>query len=332
MTGSGNGKPNGSGALQGSALARLATSQLRSGIGRALEAAPEPVQKALGPAAQRLSLQTMPAVPFEGEALRWHLQGSILEVEMHREPCNEIGTAALAELEKLAALVRSGSGGARAMVLYSSVAKGFSAGADLRELYQGITENRGHKVPKPVTQMAVRHFLDRIHAIYDTLDSAPITTVGAIHGFCFGGGFELALTTDVLIADKSARFCFPELRLGLVPGFGGIPRLRRDLGNGVVRDLLLTGRSINARRAHEVGLVSQLVGRGQAAEVARRTAAQATKFDGATTAAAKAFTKPIPHAELAREKRLFLQLFSSPTTEQALHDFVHSTSPHSYLP
>ena len=54
----------------------------------------------------------------------------------------------------------------------------------------------------------------------------------------FGGGFELALVCDLIIADKMARFCFPELRLGLIPGFGGIPRLKRDLGNGVVRDLL----------------------------------------------------------------------------------------------
>ena len=60
----------------------------------------------------------------------------------------------------------------------------------------------------------------------------------------FGGGFELALVSDLIIADKMARFCFPELRLGLVPGFGGIPRLKRDLGNGVVRDLLLTGQQL----------------------------------------------------------------------------------------
>ena len=60
-----------------------------------------------------------------------------------------------------------------------------------------------------------------------------------------------------------ARFCFPELRLGLIPGFGGIPRLKRDLGNAIVRDLLLTGRSINATKAQAAGLVSQLAAEGE---------------------------------------------------------------------
>ena len=67
----------------------------------------------------------------------------------------------------------------------------------------------------------------------NALDTAPLTTIAAVHGVTFGGGFELALTCDLIIADKMARFCFPELRLGLIPGFGGIPRLKRDLGNSV---------------------------------------------------------------------------------------------------
>ena len=75
-----------------------------------------------------------------------------------------------------------------------------------------------------------------------------------------------------------ARFCFPELRLGLIPGFGGIPRLKRDMGNAVVRDLLLTGRSINAAKARRVGLVSQVVREGEALKGARSTAAQVGKI------------------------------------------------------
>ncbi len=93
--------------------------------------------------------------------------------------------------------------------------------------------------------------------------AAPLTTIAAVNGVTFGGGFELALVCDLIIADKMARFCFPELRLGLIPGFGGIPRLKRDLGNAVVRDLLLTGRSFNATKAQQIGLVSQVVGEGE---------------------------------------------------------------------
>ena len=108
----------------------------------------------------------------------------------------------------------------------------------------------------------------------NAIDAAPLTTIAAVQGVAFGGGFELALVCDLIIADKMARFCFPELRLGLIPGFGGIPRLKRDLGNAVVRDLLLTGRSINATKAQAVGLVSQVVGR-------RRCSAGCARHGGA---------------------------------------------------
>ena len=108
----------------------------------------------------------------------------------------------------------------------------------------------------------------------NALDASPLTTIAAVHGVTFGGGFELALACDLIVADKMARFCFPELRLGLIPGFGGIPRLKRDLGNGMVRDLLLTGRSINASKALAVGLVSQVAAEGEALLVARAAAAQ----------------------------------------------------------
>src|SRR5690606_13894076 len=139
---------------------------------------------------------------------------------------------------------------------------------------------------------------DRIHRVFDTIDTAPIPTIAAVHGVCFGGGLELALTCDVIVADKTARFAFPELRLGLIPGFGGIPRLERDLGNAVVRDLLLSGRSLGAQRAHEVGLVGQLVASGHATKAARRLATQMGRFDRRTATAAKRFLKPFPRERL----------------------------------
>jgi enoyl-CoA hydratase/carnithine racemase len=153
-----------------------------------------------------------------------------------------------------------------------------------------------------------------------------------VHGFVFGGGFELALTCDVVVADNTARFCFPELRLGLVPGFGGIPRLRREVGNAVIRDLLLTGRSVRAARAQELGLISQVVAEGAALDVARRSAEQMARFDRATLTAAKRFVKPVPREELDREKELFLTLFESSVVEAALDKFVHSEDPRPYLP
>ena len=129
-----------------------------------------------------------------------------------------------------------------------------------------------------------------------------------------------------------ARFCFPELRLGLIPGFGGIPRLKRDVGNAVVRDLLLTGRSINATKSQAVGLVSQVTSEGDALRIARATASQLRKFDRATAVAAKRFIKPIPYDELRQEIEIFCELFTQPAVEAGLRKFVESTDALPYLP
>jgi len=166
----------------------------------------------------------------------------------------------------------------------------------------------------------------------NAIDASPLTTIAAVHGVTFGGGFELALSCDLIIADKMARFCFPELRLGLIPGFGGIPRLRRDVSNAVVRDLLLTGRSTNAAKAMAAGLVSQMAAEGEALRAARATAAHVCKFDRTTSAVAKRFIKPIPHEELRHEIDLFCELFERPVVMEGLRKFVENTGVHPYLP
>ncbi len=255
------------------------------------------------------------------------MANGVIELTLHRGPCNEIGSLSLEELEKFTQSLDGMARRAHALIVHSTMRSGFCAGADLRELY-----HRSQEMQKAQALAGVRDFLERIHRVLNTIDAAPLTTIAAIHGVTFGGGFELALVCDLIIADKMARFAFPELRLGLVPGFGGIPRLKRDLGNAVVRDLLLTGRSINATRAHAVGLVSQLVAEGEALRAARATAAQLGKFDRRTAIAAKKFIKPIPHHELKQEIDLFCQLFAEPAVEAGLRKFVESTDLQPYLP
>jgi enoyl-CoA hydratase len=264
---------------------------------------------------------------FEGKTLSWNLKDGIIELALHREPLNEISSLTLEELEKFVAALASLSPEAHALILYSSLKSGFCAGADLRELYQWIQQYGQTEVANHA-----REYLERIHAVMNALDASPLTTIAAVHGVTFGGGFELALTCDLIIADKMARFCFPELRLGLIPGYGGIPRLKRDLGNAVVRDLLLTGRSFNATKAQQIGLASQVVAEGEALRAARVTATQMSKFDRTTAAVAKRFIKPIPHQELQREIDIFCELIARPTVQAALKKFVESTDAQPYLP
>ena len=264
---------------------------------------------------------------FKGQTLSWQIVNGAIELALHRDPCNEIGSLTLEELEKFAAVVPVLAQETHALIIHSTQKAGFSAGADLRELFQ-----RGRQMERAVAMRGVREFLERIHAVMNALDAAPLTTIAAVHGVTFGGGFELALVCDIIVADRMARFCFPELRLGLIPGFGGIPRLKRDLGNAVVRDLLLTGRSFNVMKAQQVGLVSQIASEGEALRVARATASQAGKFDRQTASAAKAFLKPIPYDELKREIDIFCDLYSRPAVEEGLRKFVENEGVQPYLP
>ena len=264
---------------------------------------------------------------FSGKTLRWEWRDGVIELTLDREPANEIGLEMLGELEQFVRAFPALAPETAACIITSARKQGFSAGADLRELY-----HRAAPLSPAKRIAGVRTFLNRIHGVLNAIDAAPFVTIAAVHGVCFGGGFELALACDIIIADKMARFAFPELRLGLIPGFGGIPRLKRDLGNAFVRDLLLTGRSVNAARAQAVGLVAQLAAEGEALRIARGTAGQITKFDAVSRAAAKKFIKPIPSADLRREIALFCRLFARPAVMAALKKFVEDSGPMPYLP
>jgi len=264
---------------------------------------------------------------FRGQALRWEWRDAVVELTLDFEPLNEIGTVMLADLEKFVAAFDGLAPITSACVIASARPGGFCAGANLKELYQDALPLSPKK-----RAAGMRGFLKRIHTVMNALDAAPFVTIAAVHGLCMGGGLELALVCDLIVADKMARFGFPELRLGLIPGFGGIPRLRRDVGNGFIRDLLFTGRTVKAESAQQAGLVSHLAGEGYALQVARSMAQQVTKCDAETRVAAKKFLKPIPYQELEREIGLFCKLFNRPVVMESLRRFVETDDPMKHLP
>lgn len=261
-----------------------------------------------------------------GQALSWETEtDGLCRLTLHREPLNEIGEVSLAELEAFVAVLDDPA--IRGVLIVSGLERGFSAGADLRALHAAIVE-RGQAA---VVEEA-RDFVERIGAALTALDTSPKPIVAAVHGVVFGGGLELALVCDIIIADRTARFAFPELRLGLIPGFGGLVRLQRDLPNGLVRDLLLTGRSLNADRAREAGLVSQVVGEGKHAKIAASTLRQTLKLPAAAIAAAKRHAKPSDRAALAAERATFLELLAQPEAAAGLATFAASAETLPYLP
>ncbi|HXA82786.1 MAG TPA: enoyl-CoA hydratase/isomerase family protein [Methylomirabilota bacterium] len=269
----------------------------------------------------------LPVKEFRGKGLRWEWRDGVVELTLDHEPLNEIGTLLLGELEQFAAAIDTLAPITSACIITSARRGGFSVGGDLKELY-----NNAVKLPPKQRVAGLRTFIQRIHRVANAIDAAPFITVAAVHGLCMGGGLELALLCDLIVADKMARFGFPELRLGFIPGFGGIPRLRRDVGNSFIRDLLFTGRTVKAEAAHQASLISHLAGEGYALEVARSMAQQITKFDPEARVAAKKFIKPIPYQELREEVELFCKLFNRPQVMENLRRFVESDDPMKHLP
>src|SRR5882762_3480450 len=143
---------------------------------------------------------------YMGKSLSWHVEGGIVELALDRAPANEIGLAMLDDLERFAAALPELESKSSALIVYSKQSAGFSAGADLRELY-----TLAQKMDPASAAKGVREFLERIHAVLNRLDTSALTTIAAVHGVCFGGGFELALACDLIITDKMAHFGFPEL-------------------------------------------------------------------------------------------------------------------------
>src|ERR1700736_2906610 len=129
------------------------------------------------------------------------------------------------------------------IVIRSAKPSGFIAGADVNE-FRGATDPR-----------AVETQIGRAHAVIDRLEGLKIPTVAVFHGFCLGGGLEVALACQSRIAIEGARFGFPEVMLGLHPGLGGTARLTRLINPMQAMTLMLTGKTIDARRAKSLGLV-----------------------------------------------------------------------------
>lgn len=157
---------------------------------------------------------------------------------------NALNRAMLSELGASLAML-SGNKNLRAIILRGE-GKAFAAGADITEM-QAMT-------PTEATQLA-----RLAQRIFTALENLPQPTIALVHGYALGGGLELAMACDIRIAANGASFGHPEVKLGIIPGFGGSQRLPRIVGQGRALQMLLTGDSIDALTALDYGLVTEVV-------------------------------------------------------------------------
>ena len=155
--------------------------------------------------------------------------------------------------------------------------------------------------------------------------------IAAVNGFALGGGTELALACDVIIASEKARFGLPEVKLGVMPGFGGTQRLPRVVGMNIARELIFTGDMIDAQRAHEIGLANHVVPPGQLLERAYTMARTIISRGPFAVAQAK---RAVNHgSDLSKydaielEKQCFTTLFGSEDEKEGTSAFLEKRTP-----
>ena len=205
--------------------------------------------------------------------------------------------------------------GIRCMLITGSE-KAFAAGADIKEM-----------VDKTFNEAFLGNFMASWHRVAH----ARKPTIAAVAGFALGGGCELAMQCDLIIAADNAKFGQPEIKLGVIPGIGGTQRLTRAVGKTKAMDLILTGRMMDANEAERAGLVARIVPAQNLVEEALKVAATIAAMSLPSVLAAKEAVNCALETSLAEgtrfERRIFHSLFATLDQKEGMHAFIDKRPP-----
>jgi enoyl-CoA hydratase len=204
----------------------------------------------------------------------------------------------------------------RCVVVTGAGERAFAAGADIKEMADAT----------PVTLTVANNF-----ARWERLRRIRAPLIAAVRGFALGGGCELAMACDMVVAGDDAQFGQPEIRIGIMPGAGGTQRLTRAIGKAKAMEMILTGRNISADEAFARGLVSRVVAREQTVPEALRLASDIAAMPPLAVRAAKeavnrAYELSL-EAGLEFERRNFFMLFASDDQKEGMAAFVEKRKP-----
>jgi enoyl-CoA hydratase len=247
------------------------------------------------------------------ELVQVEISDGVATIRLDRPPMNAINTALQGELQAAAAQV-GGDESVRAVVLFGGE-RVFAAGADVKEF---------------AGQDHAYMFRDaaRLTSALDAVARIPKPVIAAVTGYALGGGCELALTADFRVSADNARWGQPEILLGIIPGAGGTQRLPRLIGVARAKDLVYTGRFVDATEALEIGLVDAVVPAADVYSTALAMAAKFAKGPALALAAAKAAIDGGLDADLATglrlESHLFASLFATEDRTIGMASFIES--------
>jgi enoyl-CoA hydratase len=201
-------------------------------------------------------------------------------------------------------------------IVLAGCAKAFCAGADLREY---------------VDASAIEIMQRNMHLSWNAIAQCPIPVVAAVRGYALGGGCELAMHADIIIAGETAVFGQPEVKVGLMPGGGATQRLPRAIGKARAMDMLLTGKTISAPEAFAAGLISRVVADEDVESEANRVAAEIAQLPALAIRLVKeavliSMNSPL-ETGLKCERRAFQLLFSSDDKKEGIQAFLDKRQP-----
>jgi len=195
----------------------------------------------------------------EYQNLQVSVEEGIALVRINRpEVLNALNARLLDELERAFEGLREDDS-VKVVIVTGAGEKAFVAGADIKEL-------------SGLEWIAGRAYSRRGQQVFNSIDSCPKPVIAAVNGYCLGGGCELALACHIRIASENARFGQPEVKLGLIPGYGGTQRLPRLVGTGRAIEILLSGDTVEAKEAERIGLVNRVVPAAELLDYCRQLA------------------------------------------------------------
>jgi len=184
------------------------------------------------------------------------------------------------------------------VVILTGEGKAFIAGADISQMAD-------------MTPLEAKDFSDKGHCLLKSIEKSRLPFIAAVNGFALGGGCETLMACDIVIASKSAKLGQPEINLGISPGFGGTQRLPRLVGKMKAKELLLTGKNIDAEEANEIGLVNMVVEDDRLMETAEKIASKIASKSGVQTNFIKALVNKGLDVDLNTANSLEISYFSS---------------------
>ena len=196
--------------------------------------------------------------------------------------------------------------------------KAFVAGADIAQM-NGMSEKE------------FQHYVDYAHKVYALLEDDPCPSIAAVNGYALGGGSELALACDIRIASEKAKLGFPEVKLGIFPGWGGTQRITRVLGLGKTKELVFTGEMVGAEEALRIGLVEKVVPHEEIMEEAMKLAGSIAKRGPLAVRLAKTAINAGSEMDLQKalllEKTLVSLCFDSNDRVEGMMAFLEKREP-----